>query len=105
MSHYLDQMNGKCLQKSILILAVYGNQLEQRFYVGEIKCILIPLSRKLSNEVQNMHAWFSFLLSVPSARDQNVEFILIRFLPQVLQRVGYATVKNQSEQNALLLLK
>jgi hypothetical protein len=31
-----------------------------------------------------MHAWFSFHLSVPSAWDWNVEFILIRSLRKVL---------------------
>ncbi len=100
---YLDQMNGKCQNKSILILAFYNNLLKQRFCVGKIKCILIPLSRNL-NKVWNMHAWFSFLLSVPSAWNWHVEFILIRFLWQVLQSVGYATIKNQSEQDALLPL-
>ncbi len=69
MSHYLDQTNGKCQTKSVLILAVYDDQLKQRSYIGETKYILIPLSRKLSYKVQNMHAWFSFLLSVPSVQD------------------------------------
>ncbi len=44
-----------------------------------------------------MHAWFSFLLLVPSAQNWNVKFILIRFLRQVLHSVGYATIKNQSK--------
>ncbi len=89
-------MNGKCQNKSILILAVYKDLFEQRFCVGEKKPILIPLSRNL-NGVQNMHAWFSFLLSVPLAWNRHVEFILVRFLQQVLQSVGYAT-KKKSEQ-------
>ncbi len=63
-----NQMNGRCQNKSILILAVYDNLLEQRFCVSKTKYILIPLSRNL-NKVQNMHAWFSFLLSVPLAWD------------------------------------
>jgi hypothetical protein len=48
---------------------VYDNQLKQRSYIGKTKYTLIPLSRKLLNEVQNMHVWFSFLLSVPLAWD------------------------------------
>ncbi len=64
-----------------------------------------PIGKGQNNEVRNMHAWFSFLLSVLSARDWNVEFILIRFLPLVLQCMGYATIKNQSKQDALLPLK
>ncbi len=39
MSHYLDQMNGKCLTKSILILAVYDNHIKQRSYNGEKKLL------------------------------------------------------------------
>ena len=42
---YLNPMNGKCQNKSTLILAVYEDLLEQRFCVGEKKRILIPLSR------------------------------------------------------------
>jgi hypothetical protein len=41
---YLDQMDGRCQDKTILILAVYNNLLEQRFCISETKYILIPLS-------------------------------------------------------------
>jgi hypothetical protein len=80
---YLDQMNGRCQNKSILILAFCSDLLEQRFCVGKTKYILIPLSRNLT-KVWNMHAWFSFLLSVPSAQNRHVKFILIKFLPHAL---------------------
>jgi hypothetical protein len=47
---YLNQMDGRCQDKTILILVVYNNLLEQRFCLGETKYILIPQSRNL-NEV------------------------------------------------------
>jgi hypothetical protein len=71
-----------------------------------------------------MHAWFSSRPSAPSVWHWMVEFILIKFCRKVLpyfqmlltaiieyealhllKCVGYATVKNQSEQDALLPLK
>ncbi len=75
---YLNQMDGRCQDETILFLAIYDNLFKQRFCIGKTNYILIPLSRNL-NKVWNMHAWFSFLLLVPSARNWNVEFILIRF--------------------------
>ncbi len=81
----LDQMNGKCQIKLILIPVVYDALLNQQLSVGKIKITLIPWwYLRAWNKVWNMHAWFSFHLSVTSAWDWNVEFILIGSLRKVL---------------------
>ncbi len=58
-------------------------------------------------EVQHILAWFSFLLSMLSVRDWNVEFTLIGSLQKIIQSkleamhplnlVGYDTIKTQSK--------
>jgi hypothetical protein len=67
----LNQMNVKCQTISILILAVYDALLAVQYWVGGIKFTPIPqpVSRHKSKEVQQKHAWFSFLFSVPLVLD------------------------------------
>ncbi len=85
LSVILDQMNGECQVKLILIPVVYDALLDQQLSVGKKKFTLIPWRfLRVWNKVWNMHAWFSFHLSVPLAWDWNVEFILIRSLCKVL---------------------
>ncbi len=78
LSLILNQTNGKCLIKSILIPVVYNALLVQQCWVGERRFTLIPQRfLRVWNKVQNMHAWFFSCPSAPLMRHWMVEFILI----------------------------
>ncbi len=85
LSLILNQMNGECLIKSILIPVVYDALLVQQCWVDERRFTLtLQRFSRVWNEVRNIHAWFSSRPSAPSVRHWMEEFILIRSLRKVL---------------------